>query len=53
MIGFILWLCWFFIAAQGLSLVGVSRGPLFLVVSRLLMPVASLEEHGLLAHGLQ
>ena len=43
-----------FIAARGLSLVAVSRGPLFVAVRKLLIAVASLVvEHRLLARGLQ
>ena len=42
------WLCWVFVAARGLSLVGGERGLLFIVVCRLLIAVASLvAEHGL------
>ena len=37
-----IWLCWVFFVAQGLSLVAVSRGLLFLAVHRLLTVVASL-----------
>ena len=42
------WLCWVFVAAHGLSLVGGERGLLFIAVRRLLIAVASLvAEHGL------
>ena len=36
------WLCWVFIAAQGLSLVAASGGYFLVGVSRLLIVVASL-----------
>ena len=46
------WLCWVFVAARGLSLVGGEQGRLFVAVSWLLIVVASLVvEHGLSAHG--
>ena len=42
------WLCWFFGAAHGLSLVVGERGLLFVVERRLLIAVDSLvAEHGL------
>ena len=43
---FFFWLCWVFVAARGLSLVG-EQGLLFIVVHGLLIVVASLVvEHG-------
>ena len=39
---FFFWLCWVFIAAQGLSLVTVSRGSSLVAVHRFLIVVASL-----------
>ena len=44
---FFFWLCWVFIAAQGLSLVTASGGSSLVAVHRFLIVVASLAaEHG-------
>ena len=49
---FFFWLRWVFIAAQGLSLVAVSRGYSLAVVHRLLIVVAALiTEHGFSCSG--
>ena len=48
---FCFWLRWVFIAAQGLSLVAVSRGYSVGVVHRLLIVAALIVEHGFSCSG--